>query len=91
MTPDITRMRPSSGRVLITGGAGFIGTNLAARLASDGRDVIVFDNLSRPGVERNLEWLYRSTAADPYTRETAEVFGEAPLDYLGGDVAPARD
>ena len=59
MTPDITRMRPSSGRVLITGGAGFIGTNLAARLASDGRDVVVFDNLSRPGVERNLEWLRR--------------------------------
>jgi CDP-paratose 2-epimerase len=59
MTPDITRLRPSSGRVLITGGAGFIGTNLAARLAADGRDVVVFDNLSRPGVERNLEWLRR--------------------------------
>ena len=24
---------------------------------SDGDDVIVFDNLSRPGVERNLRWL----------------------------------
>jgi CDP-paratose 2-epimerase len=59
MTPDITRLRPPSGRVLITGGAGFIGTNLAARLAGDGRDVVVFDNLSRPGVERNLEWLRR--------------------------------
>ena len=59
MTPEIARLRPSSGRVLITGGAGFIGTNLAARLASDGRDVVVFDNLARPGVERNLEWLRR--------------------------------
>jgi CDP-paratose 2-epimerase len=59
MTPDITRLRPSSGRVLITGGAGFIGTNLAARLAADGRDVVVFDNLSRLGVERNLQWLRR--------------------------------
>jgi CDP-paratose 2-epimerase len=43
--------------VLITGGAGFIGTNLAHRLLTAGRPVIVFDNLSRPGVERNLRWL----------------------------------
>jgi CDP-paratose 2-epimerase len=42
---------------LITGGAGFIGTNLAARLAAEGRRVIILDDLSRPGVERNLEWL----------------------------------
>ncbi len=43
--------------VLITGGAGFIGTNLADRLLSEGRQVIVFDNLARPGVEQNLRWL----------------------------------
>jgi CDP-paratose 2-epimerase len=51
--------RSSGERVLVTGGAGFIGTNLAARLAEDGREVVVLDNLSRPGVERNLEWLRR--------------------------------
>ena len=43
--------------VLITGGAGFIGCNLADRLLRDGRRVIVFDNLSRNGVTRNLRWL----------------------------------
>ncbi len=43
--------------VLITGGAGFIGCNLAFRLLARGESVTVFDNLSRPGVERNLEWL----------------------------------
>ncbi|MEX0762443.1 MAG: NAD-dependent epimerase/dehydratase family protein [Dehalococcoidia bacterium] len=42
---------------LITGGAGFVGTNLAHRLLSEGRRVVVFDNLSRPGVENNLRWL----------------------------------
>jgi CDP-paratose 2-epimerase len=43
--------------VLITGGAGFIGANLANRLLDRGRRVILYDNLSRPGVERNLKWL----------------------------------
>ena len=46
-----------TGPVLITGGAGFIGTNLAARLLDSGRAVLLYDNLSRPGVERNLAWL----------------------------------
>lgn len=40
---------------LILGGAGFIGCNLAHRLATQGRKVRVFDNLSRHGVERNLQ------------------------------------
>lgn len=44
-------------RALITGGAGFIGCNLANRLASQGAEVIVFDSLARAGVERNLAWL----------------------------------
>lgn len=48
--------------VVITGGAGFIGTNLAHRLLSDGQSVVVYDNLSRAGVERNLRWLHEAHA-----------------------------
>jgi CDP-paratose 2-epimerase len=43
--------------ILITGGAGFIGSNLADRLAGEGHEVLIFDALARPGVERNLDWL----------------------------------
>jgi CDP-paratose 2-epimerase len=49
---------PTTARpVLVTGGAGFIGANLADRLATDGHRVHIFDALARPGVERNLDWL----------------------------------
>jgi CDP-paratose 2-epimerase len=43
--------------VLITGGAGFVGVNLADRLLRAGKKVLVYDNLSRAGVENNLYWL----------------------------------
>ena len=43
--------------MLVTGGSGFIGCNIADRFAGEGHEVIVFDALSRPGVERNLQWL----------------------------------
>lgn len=46
--------------VLITGGAGFIGTNLARRLARERKSIVILDNLNRPGVERNLESLLES-------------------------------
>ncbi|MGN6848032.1 MAG: SDR family NAD(P)-dependent oxidoreductase, partial [Sphingomicrobium sp.] len=47
------KLRP----ILITGGAGFIGSNLADRLAGEGHRILIYDALSRPGVERNLAWL----------------------------------
>lgn len=49
--------RTQAGATLITGGAGFVGANLAHRLLSSGQRVTLLDNLSRPGVERNVQWL----------------------------------
>jgi CDP-paratose 2-epimerase len=48
---------PASRPALITGGAGFIGCNLAQRLVRSGTPVLILDNLSRPGVQRNLDLL----------------------------------
>ncbi|MEK0084076.1 NAD-dependent epimerase/dehydratase family protein [Geminicoccaceae bacterium SYSU G07066] len=50
---NVRPLRP----VVITGGAGFLGANLADRLAGEGVPVVVLDSLARPGVELNLEWL----------------------------------
>jgi CDP-paratose 2-epimerase len=44
-------------KLLITGGCGFLGSNLAAHALQRGDDLIVFDNLSRYGSAQNLRWL----------------------------------
>jgi CDP-paratose 2-epimerase len=45
--------------ILITGGAGFVGSNLVHHFAELGQRVLILDNLSRPGVLQNTEWLCR--------------------------------
>jgi CDP-paratose 2-epimerase len=64
--------RPAERPVLITGGSGFIGTNLAHRLLSAGTPVLLFDNLARPGVEQNLRWL-RDTHGKLVRVEIADI------------------
>lgn len=44
-------------KILITGGAGFIGVNSANYFAKKGHRVVIFDNLSREGSGKNLEWI----------------------------------
>ena len=50
-------MMTSSPYTLITGGAGFVGSNLADALLADGERVVIADNFTRDGVEENVRWL----------------------------------
>lgn len=61
---------------LVTGGAGFIGSNYVHRLLKRGEKVTIYDNFSRGGAPRNLEWL------------KAE-FGEKAFEVVVGDVRDA--
>lgn len=47
-------------KYFITGGGGFIGSNLAASLLQRGEEVVVFDNFSRKGSEANAAWLKKT-------------------------------
>src|SRR5580693_1596497 len=61
-------------RVLVTGAAGFVGTNTTARLLDDGHEVLAVDSLSRRGAEQNLDWLRaRYSALDFERREIEDV------------------
>jgi len=59
-------------KALITGGAGFIGSNLTHRLAGEGHDVVVYDNLSRKGASKNVAWL-RAEHGDRWTLVEADI------------------
>jgi CDP-paratose 2-epimerase len=72
--------------VLIIGGAGFIGTNLAAHLASLGRRVRIYDNLSRPNVEQNVAWL-ESEHRDAIEVQIADVRDRGELRRAVADAA----
>ena len=61
---------------LITGGAGFIGSNYVHKLLSRGENVTIFDNFSRGGAPRNLDWLEKT-------------FGKDSLRVIRGDVRDA--
>ena len=61
---------------LVTGGAGFIGSNYVHRLVQRGEKVTIYDNLSRGGARRNLDWLNES-------------FGEKAFNLVVGDVRDA--
>ena len=63
-------------RVLITGGAGFIGIQTADRLLNMGEEVVLLDNLSRRGGRQNLAWLKERHGEVPF--EEADV-----RDYAG--------
>lgn len=60
-------------KYLITGGCGFLGSNLAAEALQRGEDVVVADNLSRVGATNNLEWL-KSLGLSRFTHLDTRVF-----------------
>src|ERR1700686_157497 len=83
-------------RVLITGGAGFLGVNAAVQLVGDGWHVTLLDNLSRPGTERNLKWLItKYPARTTFVKEDVRnafalpqhVKGQDAILHLAGQVA----
>lgn len=83
-------------KYLVTGGCGFLGSNIADKLMKEGHEVIVFDNLFRFGSEKNLEWLRTSASCryvhgDVRNREDVDIIvrNENPdvIYHLAGQVA----
>jgi CDP-paratose 2-epimerase len=63
-------------KYLVTGGAGFIGSNYVNRLLQRGEQVVIYDNLSRLGAKANISWL-------------EETFGKQAVQLVAADVVDA--
>jgi CDP-paratose 2-epimerase len=83
-------------RILITGGAGFLGVNAALHFIARGWHATLLDNLSRPGTERNLKWLITEHPTETtFAREDVRnagaladhVRGQDAILHLAGQVA----
>jgi len=70
---------------LVTGGAGFIGSNYVRRLLARGERVTIYDNLSRHGAGANVAWLRDTFGTDAFTLVQGDVRNAALL------TATARD
>jgi len=70
---------------LVTGGAGFIGSNYAERLLQRGHRLTIYDNLSRAGAPVNLAWLQQTFGADAFTLIKADVTDAARLQEAARD------
>jgi ADP-L-glycero-D-manno-heptose 6-epimerase len=68
-------------RVLVTGGAGFVGSNLAKRLVADGNDVTVLDDFSS-GEWRNLIDFKGDVLTVDVAADIAALHSVAPVDLI---------
>ena len=83
-------------RVLVTGGAGFIGSSASKTFLAEGHQVGILENFSRPGSRANLEWIRESGSPEVYegtivdsvtTRECIQDFKPDAIVHLAAQVA----
>jgi len=74
-----------SRNILITGGAGFIGSNYAARCIARGEKVTIFDNLSRQGAAANVEWLKTTFGLDAFCLSRGDVRDDKSIREAAAD------
>lgn len=83
-------------KYLITGGCGFLGSNIAAEVLARGDELVVYDNLSRVGGDKNLAWLktlgefrfVKANTADMETlSSTVKEYRPDVIYHLAGQVA----
>lgn len=73
-------------RILITGGAGFIGINTAESYLKKNNEVFILDNLSRRGCKLNLNWLVKNYPKVKFIEGDIRDFNLVKKEVLGKDV-----
>jgi len=72
---------------LVTGGAGFIGSNYVHRLLSRGENVTIFDNYSRKGADKNIDWLNTKFGKISYKLIIGDIRDENVIQKAAADAS----
>lgn len=72
-------------KYLITGGCGFLGSNLAHEVLKRGDELFIIDNLSRSGTPKNLEWLKTLGSFKFYQQDIKDL---DPVEKIIRDIKP---
>lgn len=72
-------------KFLITGGCGFLGSNLASEVIKQGHELYILDNLYRMGTEKNLEWL---NTLGKFKFFRLDVRNREDVDFVMSEVRP---
>lgn len=75
----------SAVKFLVTGGCGFLGSNVAAEILRRNEELLVFDNLSRYGSNQNLAWLRRQ---GDFKFLSADIRNTSEVEYAVTSVYP---
>lgn len=75
--------------IFITGGAGFIGCNSADHFLRQGKQVTIYDNLTRKGGRSNLDWLHVEHGGDRLQLIEADIRDYDRLSAAVAEAAPA--
>lgn len=71
--------------ILISGGCGFLGSNIAFHLKDSGHRIVVVDNLSRTGSEENLKWLQNEMPVEFFR---VDVRNQSEVEHVFKTVQP---
>ena len=73
-------------RVLITGGAGFIGSHLSEKLLAEGHEVVSLDNLSTGKLD-NIEHLINNSN---FTHKTVDLLSEEGNSVMAEEISSSQ-
>ena len=69
-------------KLLVTGGCGFLGSNLASSFLAKDAEIIIIDNLSKEGSKDNLNWLIKQGKKNQLRFFNSDISDEESIDEI---------
>ena len=75
-------------KLLVTGGCGFLGSNLVKSFLAKDAEIIIIDNLSKEGSKINLNWLIKHSKKNKLNFFNSDISDEESIDEIFKKFSP---